>query len=165
MKQSAFVPIISGPNQNVLFLFQQYQEIKSIFRGQGRDLWAKKIACEGRGSVCKGRESVCKGRESACEVHKNACRCKERACINRESACEVHKNACRCKERACIIRESTEALRVFAGVLKYQWRSCERSRGHESASRGCKSANKGRERAHSGRRRPQRALQTLSRSL
>jgi hypothetical protein len=36
---------------------------------------------------------------------------------------------------------------VFAGVLKYQRRSCERSRGHESASRGCKSANKGRESA------------------
>ncbi len=36
---------------------------------------------------------------------------------------------------------------MFAGVLKYQWLSCERSRGHESASRGCKSANKGRESA------------------
>ncbi len=34
-------------------------------------------------------------------------------------------------------------MRVLAGLLKYQWRSCEKgSRGHESASRGCKSANK-----------------------
>ncbi len=50
-------------------------------------------------------------------------------------------------KRVCINRESAEAVRVFAGVLKYQWRSCERSRGHESASRGCQNANKGRESA------------------
>ncbi len=47
----------------------------------------------------------------------------------------VHKYACRCKESACINCESAEAVRVFTGVLKYQWRSCERSRSHESASK------------------------------
>ncbi len=36
---------------------------------------------------------------------------------------------------------------MFAGALKYQWRSCERSRGHKSASRGHKICKKGRERA------------------
>jgi hypothetical protein len=37
---------------------------------------------------------------------------------------------------------------VFAGALKYQWRSCESSRGHKSASRGHKICKKkGRERA------------------
>jgi hypothetical protein len=46
-----------------------------------------------------------------------------------------------------VYRESAEAVIVFAGVLKYQWLSCERSRRHESASRGRKSANKGHESA------------------
>ncbi len=36
---------------------------------------------------------------------------------------------------------------MFAGALKYQWRSCENSRGHESASIGRKIGNKGRESA------------------
>ncbi len=41
----------------------------------------------------------------------------------------------------------TEAVKVFAGALKYQWRSCESSRDHKSASRGYKIGSKGRERA------------------
>ncbi len=65
----------------------------------------------------------------------------------RGCGCEVHKNACRCKESACINCESAEAVRVFAGVLKYQWRSCVREAMKVPASRGCKSANKGRESA------------------
>ncbi len=36
---------------------------------------------------------------------------------------------------------------MFAGFLKCQWMSCERSRGHESAIIGCKSDNKGRDSA------------------
>ncbi len=66
----------------------------------------------------------------------------------------------------CINRESAQAVRVLAGLLKYQWRSCERSRGHESASRGCKSTNKDREsacialeRATRGLERPGECLQ------
>ncbi len=54
---------------------------------------------------------------------------------------------------------------MFAGFLKYQWRSCESSRGHKSASRGRGIGNNGRERACIARESATRDLEIVAETV